>query len=110
MVDEPRKCSFDPKALDASGFDDATCLTSYHRLETVKKIYSDVTNPRTKQDTFQRHEPGSEMGWNTMAGANPMGWAWTQQWPVVAVDTNWDHGHLRTRRRRRPCRPTPWMR
>ena len=26
---------------------------------------------KTKQVIFQRHEPGSEGGWNTMAGANP---------------------------------------
>jgi len=72
VIDEPRKCGFDPKTLECKGADAPTCLTSA-QVETVRKIYSDVTNPRTKQVIFQRHEPGSETGWNTMAGPNPMG-------------------------------------
>ena len=90
VVDEPRKCSFDPKALECKGADAPTCLTSA-QVETVRKIYSDVTNPRTKQVIFQRHEPGSEMGWNTMAGANPMGLGLDLFKYVVFQDTNWDY-------------------
>ena len=90
VVDEPRKCSFDPKVLACKGADDGTCLTAA-QVETVRKIYSDVTNPRTKQVIFQRHEPGSEMGWNTMAGPNPLGLGLDLFKYVVYQDTNWDY-------------------
>jgi feruloyl esterase len=90
VVDEPRKCNFDPKAIQCKGADEPTCLTSA-QVETVRKIYSDVTNPRTKQVIFQRHEPGSEMGWNTMAGPNPMGLGLDLFKYVVYQDTNWDY-------------------
>ena len=90
VIDEPRKCSFDPKVLECKGADAPTCLTSA-QVETVRKIYSDVTNPRTKQIIFQRHEPGSEMGWNTMAGPNPMGLGLDLFKYVVYQDPNWDY-------------------
>jgi feruloyl esterase len=93
VIDEPRKCNFDPKALECKGADAPTCLTSA-QVETVRKIYSDVTNPRTKQVLFQRHEPGSEMGWNTMAGANPMGLGLDLFRYVVYQDQNWDYKTL----------------
>jgi feruloyl esterase len=90
VIDEPRKCGFDPKTLECKGADAPTCLTSA-QVETVRKIYSDVTNPRTKQVIFQRHEPGSETGWNTMAGPNPMGLGLDLFKYVVYQDTNWDY-------------------
>jgi Tannase and feruloyl esterase len=93
VIDEPRKCSFDPKTIECKGADEPTCLTSA-QVETVRTIYSDVTNPRTKQVIFQRHEPGSEMGWNTMAGTNPMGLGLDLYKYVVYQDSNWDYKKL----------------
>lgn len=93
VIDEPRKCNFDPKVIECKGADESTCLTSA-QVETVRKIYSDVTNPRTKQVIFQRHEPGSEMGWNTMAGANPMGLGLDLYRYVIFQDPNWDYKTL----------------
>jgi len=60
-------------------------------VETVRKIYSDVTNPRTKQVIFQRHEPGSEMGWNTMAGLNPFAIGAGLFKYVVFQNPDWDY-------------------
>ena len=93
VIDEPRKCNFDPKVLECKGADAPTCLTSA-QVETVRAIYSDVVNPRTKQVIFQRHEPGSEMGWTTMAGPNPMGFGVDLFKYVVYQDSNWDYKTL----------------
>ncbi len=93
VIDEPRKCNFDPKVLECKGADAPTCLTSA-QVETVRAIYSDVVNPRTKQVIFQRHEPGSEMGWTTMAGPNPMGFGVDLYKYVVYQDPNWDYKTL----------------
>ena len=93
VIDEPRKCNFDPKTIECKGADEPTCLTSA-QVDTVRTIYSDVTNPRTKQVIFQRHEPGSEMGWNTMAGTNPMGLGLDLYKYVVYQDSNWDYKTL----------------
>lgn len=72
VLENPRKCSFDPKTIQCQGADATTCLTAA-QVETVRAIYSDVKNPRTGEVYFPGHEPGSEAGWNTMAGANPFG-------------------------------------
>ena len=73
--------------------DGPTCLTKA-QVETAKTIYSDVTNPKTKKVIFPGHEPGSESGWNTMAGANPMGIGLDLFKYVVFADPNWDYKTL----------------
>lgn len=90
VIDDPTKCSFDPKTIECKEDDSATCLTSA-QVETVRKIYTPVTNPRTKQVLFQPHEPGSELGWNTMAGAQPFGPGVDLFKYVVFQDPNWDY-------------------
>jgi feruloyl esterase len=93
VLENPRVCKFDPKALLCAGADAPTCLTAA-QVETVNKIYSDVKNPRTGEVYFAGHEPGSEMGWNTMAGANPFGVAVDMFKYVVKQDANFDYKTL----------------
>src|SRR5262249_46387286 len=56
--------------------------------------YSDVVNPKTKKVIFEGHEPGSEAGWTTMAGPNPMGIGTDFFKYVVFGDMNWDYKTL----------------
>lgn len=93
VLENPRACKFDPKSLLCAGADAATCLTAA-QVETVNKIYSDVKNPRTGEVYFAGHEPGSENGWNTMAGANPFGVAVDMFKYVVKQDANYDYKAL----------------
>jgi feruloyl esterase len=93
VLENPRACKFDPKALLCAGADAANCLTAA-QVETVNKIYSDVKNPRTGEVYFAGHEPGSEIGWNTMAGANPFGVAVDMFKYVVKQDANFDYKTL----------------
>jgi len=90
VLEDPTRCKFDPKTIECKGADAPTCLTSA-QVETVQRIYSDVVNPRTKSVIFQRHEPGSELGWNTMAGPNVFTIATDTFKYAVFEDTNWDY-------------------
>jgi feruloyl esterase len=90
VIDQPDKCKFDPKTIECKEGDGPTCLTS-SQVETVQKIYSAVTNPRTGQELFPPHQPGSELGWNTMAGAQPFGLGTDLFKYIVFQDPNWDY-------------------
>jgi feruloyl esterase len=95
VLENPRKCNFDPAKIQcaASAGDGADCLTP-GQVETVRKIYADVTNSRTKESYFPGHEPGSEIGWTTMAGANPFGVGVDMFKYVVFGDANWDYSKM----------------
>jgi hypothetical protein len=67
LIDDPRRCHFDPKVLECPGADAPTCLTA-PQAEAATKIYGPATNPRTGEAIFPGLEPGSELGWALMAG------------------------------------------
>lgn len=90
IIEDPTRCKFDPKVLECKGEDGPACLTSA-QVETVHRIYSDVINPRTKEEIFPGHEPGSELGWNTMAGPRPFGVAVDLFKYIVFNDPDWDY-------------------
>jgi feruloyl esterase len=93
VLENPRQCKFDPKSIQCAAEDTGKCLTAA-QVDTVRKIYSDVTNPRTGEVYFPGHEPGSEMGWNTMAGANPFTVATDMFKFVVKQDPNFDYKNV----------------
>jgi feruloyl esterase len=90
ILEDPTRCHFDPAVLECKGADSPACLTPA-QVETARKIYSPVTNPRTRQELFPGHEPGSELGWNTMAGAQPMGAGIDLFRFIVFKDPAWDY-------------------
>ena len=93
VIEDPTRCKFDPQALECKGPDGPACLTG-PQVEAARKIYAPVTNPRTKEEIFPGHEPGSELGWSTMAGAKPMGTGLDLFKFVVFKDPNWDYRTL----------------
>jgi feruloyl esterase len=54
-------------------------------------MYTPVTTSRTKHVEFPGFEPGSEMGWNTMAGQQPFGLATDLFKYVVFKNPDWDY-------------------
>jgi feruloyl esterase len=70
VLENPMRCKFDPRALECKGGDAPGCLTSA-QVETVRRIYSAAANRRTGDKIFPGFEPGSELGWSTMAGPEP---------------------------------------
>ena len=64
IIDDPRKCTFDPASLQCTGADAADCLTA-PQVTAMKKIYQGPKNPRTGELIFPGMYVGSEI--------NPLG-------------------------------------
>jgi feruloyl esterase len=66
LIDDPRKCHFDPKILQCKGSSTADCLTAAE-VVTAKKVYGDATTAKGVR-FFPGLEPGSELGWGFLLG------------------------------------------
>jgi len=65
LISDPRRCRFDPKKLQRSAGDAATCLTA-GEVETARRIYHGATSSSGRQLYFgwpQGHEDGAATGW-----------------------------------------------
>ena len=95
VLEDPRRCHFDPKAILCKKGDAPTCLTA-PQVEAVKMLYSPAINPRTKKEVFPPLELGSELKWNSpivppgLAGPEPMGVAVDTFRYILFNDPNWD--------------------
>jgi len=63
VIDDPRRCQFDPGKLLCKGGSETSdsCLTS-RQLQALRKIYDGPHNPRGLQRIFPGVPPGSETG------------------------------------------------
>jgi tannase/feruloyl esterase len=77
LLEDPKRCRFDPGILQCKGSDGAACLTTA-QVETARLIYSAATNPRTRRQ-LTGLEPGSELGWTDLG------------WTASARATGLDH-------------------
>jgi len=59
VIDDPRKCQFDPSPLLCTGADSNSCLTA-PQLIALEKIYAGARNSRTGQQIFPGYLPGTE--------------------------------------------------
>ena len=59
VIDDPRKCQFDPSPLLCTGAESNSCLTE-PQLTALEKIYAGARNPRTGQQIFPGYMPGTE--------------------------------------------------
>jgi feruloyl esterase len=70
LVDDPRKCNFDPSVLLCKGADSDSCLNA-KQVEALKKVYAAAKYPDGKV-AYPAYEPGTESGWgNFTTGAGP---------------------------------------
>jgi feruloyl esterase len=66
LIEDPRKCRFDPSVLLCKGAPTAECLTQ-PQIETLNKIYAGPKNPKTGEQIYPGYEPGGEAeagGWS----------------------------------------------
>jgi feruloyl esterase len=94
LIDNPIKCTFDPAVLACRGEETSACLTR-PQIDAARKIYGGAKNPRTSAAIFPGLEPGSELGWEAMAGgpgAFPITGGYFKY--VVFADPNWDYKTL----------------
>jgi feruloyl esterase len=90
VIENPKKCKFDPSILLCKGDDTSMCLTSA-QVETTRAMYSSVMNPVTHKALFPGFEPGSEPGWSLVAGRQPTSLGIDYWKYVVFKDPNWDY-------------------
>jgi feruloyl esterase len=72
VLENPKRCKFDPKSMECKTGDALTCLTA-PQVESVRALLAPVKNPKTGEIVFPGLEPGSELGWGAVAGPNPIG-------------------------------------
>lgn len=91
IIEDPRRCEFDPAKLLCKQGEVATCLTAA-QVEAVRQYYAPVVNPRTKQQIYPGLELGSESAWGAW-GMNPNNPYGRGDYFKSAVfqDPNWDY-------------------
>jgi feruloyl esterase len=93
LIEDPRKCHFDPSVLLCHGADGAGCLTQ-PQIEALSKIYAGPQNPRTGEQIYPGYEPGTEAepGAWTMWILGPVQSAFGNSFFSGAVfeDSHWD--------------------
>jgi feruloyl esterase len=73
VIEDPRRCRFDPATLLCAGADGPSCLTA-PQLAAAKDIYAGPKNLRTGEQIFPGLEPGSETNWVPIAALpGPLG-------------------------------------
>ncbi len=92
IIDDPRRCKFDPATLlckAGSDANDAACLTA-SQVSAVRKVYDGARNPRTKEQVFPGWIRGSETGWGGyfVGHAEPARTDFWRYW--VFGDPKWD--------------------
>jgi feruloyl esterase len=88
VIDEPLKCSFDPKVLECPSGDAPSCLTSA-QVETMRLLYAPLKNAKGDVFSAPMLQPGTELGWNTLAGTQPVSTALEAFRYVVFKDATW---------------------
>jgi Tannase and feruloyl esterase len=90
MLEDPTKCTFDPREIACKVEDAANCLT-IPQVEAVQKIYAGPSNPRTKEQIWSPLFRGSELDWSFFTeSASPIGIA-TGALRMILDDPQWDY-------------------
>jgi feruloyl esterase len=89
VLENPRRCKFDPRVLECKGADSSSCLTA-PQVEVARQIYAGPGN-------FPGLEPGSEMGWATLAGPKPMDLALDTYRLLTFHNPQWDYMTFNTK-------------
>lgn len=91
LIQDPRRCSFDPKSIQCASDDQPECLTAA-QVETARAVYAPVVNPRTKRRISGPLMPGSELGWASAVSADrPSGYALDFFRFLVFENPDWDY-------------------
>ncbi|HLQ79209.1 MAG TPA: tannase/feruloyl esterase family alpha/beta hydrolase [Terriglobia bacterium] len=91
VIENPAKCAFNYSVLMCRGADGADCLTK-GQVESAKAMTSPITDPKTGKNLFAGHlMPGSELGWATLGGPQPLNLSISGMQNVVFQDRAWDY-------------------
>jgi feruloyl esterase len=67
LIENPMRCTFDPRSLACDGADAASCLTM-KQVAAATVVMNPVKHPETGEIIFPRLEPGTELGWSRLLG------------------------------------------
>jgi feruloyl esterase len=90
VLEDPRRCKFDPATVVCSANQDAaTCLTK-PQADAAQRIYSGLKDPNTGAQLYPGLAPGSEPFWPHRDPANPFAIPVSHYRWLVFGDPNWD--------------------
>ncbi len=90
VIEDPTRCKFDPGAIACKGASEPTCLTA-EQVETARKTYAGA---HAGKAALWGLEPGSESGWASLSGPQPLGIALDTYQYLVFNDPKWDYHTL----------------
>jgi len=91
VIEDPMKCKFDYASLLCKAGAGENCLTK-GQVESAKQMTSPLKDPKTGKTIFAGHlVPGSELGWATLGGPEPLGLSVSGLRNVVFGDRSWDY-------------------
>jgi feruloyl esterase len=94
VIENPMQCNFDYSKLLCKAGDAADCLTK-GQIESAKAMTSSVKDPKSGKVIYEGHlMQGSELGWATLGGPQPLGLAISGMRNVVFQDRSWDFHSL----------------
>jgi feruloyl esterase len=88
VLEDPRTCAFDPAELACNSANAVDCLTP-EQVATVRSIYAGPTLPNGTR-VFPGLERGSETGWTTLSGTEPLTLALDTFATLTYGDAPWD--------------------
>jgi feruloyl esterase len=90
VLDDPRRCAFDPAALTCKASDaPGTCLTPA-QVEAARRVYRGLKDPTSGAQLYPGLAPGSEPFWPNRDPANPFPIPIAHYKWLVFADPNWD--------------------
>ncbi len=91
VIENPQMCKYDYSELLCKAGDGLNCLTK-GQVESAKAMTSPLKDPKTGKVLFDGHlMPGSELGWATLGGPQPLGLAVSGMGNVLFTDRTWDY-------------------
>jgi feruloyl esterase len=91
LLENPARCTFDPKAIECESGDGPNCLTAA-QVEAARKIYAGPVNPRTGERVWSPLYRGSELDWTFFTeSAAPIGIATSTLRDAILKDPGFDY-------------------
>jgi feruloyl esterase len=91
VIEDPAKCKFDYASLQCKAGNTENCLTK-GQVESAKQMTSPLKDPKSGKTLFEGYlVPGSELGWATLGGPQPLPLSISGLRNIVFGDRSWDY-------------------
>src|SRR5262249_36515820 len=94
LIADPEHCRFDPVRVQCGSPGDTACLAP-EQVEAARRIYATRSDARSGRVIVPVLAPGSELGWATRGGPQPLGLGLALFRYVVFKDPQWDYRSFR---------------